>query len=79
MTQEYVLDELKAIIKQINPKTDTDSITPDTRLVEDLGLDSLTMLLMSFAIEKKFGIMFDVARKFDTVKEVIEFVRLKAL
>lgn len=79
MTQEYVLDELKAIIKQINPKTDTDNITPDTRLVEDLGLDSLTMLLMSFAIEKKFGFMFDVARKFDTVNEVIEYVRLKAL
>ena len=42
MTQEYILDELKIIFKQINPKIDSDKITPDTRLTEDLGLDSLT-------------------------------------
>ena len=54
MTQEYILDELKIIFNQINPKIDSDKITPDTRLMEDLGLDSLTILLMSFAIEKRF-------------------------
>ena len=51
MTQEYILNELKTIFKKINPKIDSDKITPDTRLTEDLGLDSLTILLMSFAIE----------------------------
>ena len=49
MAQEYILNELKTIFKQINPKIDTDKVTPETRLVEDLGLDSLTILLMSFA------------------------------
>ena len=53
MTLECILDELKIIFKQINPNLDVDSVTLDTRLVEDLGLDSITILLLSFAIEKK--------------------------
>ena len=74
MTQEYVLNELKTIFKQINPKIDSENITEDTRLTEDLGLDSLTILLMSFAIEKRFEFKFDVAQKFATVGEVIGYI-----
>ena len=74
MTQANILDELKAIFKQITPKVDTDAITPDTRLVEDLGLDSLTILLMSFAIEKRFEFKFDSVQKFATVGEVIGYI-----
>ena len=74
MTQENILDELKTIFKQITPKIDTDAITSGTRLVEDLGLDSLTILLMSFAIEKKFEFKFDSVQKFVTVGEVIEYI-----
>lgn len=74
MTQEYILNELKIIFKQINPKIDSDKITPDTRLTEDLGLDSLTILLMSFAIEKRFEFKFDGSPKFGTVGEVAEYI-----
>lgn len=74
MTQEYILNELKIIFKQINPKIDSDKITPDTRLTEDLGLDSLTILLMSFAIEKRFEFKFDGTPKFGTVGEVAEYI-----
>ena len=55
MTLECILDELKIILKQINPNLDVDSVTLDTRLVEDLGLDSITILLLSFAIEKNLA------------------------
>ena len=79
MTREYILDELKIIFKQINPKIDSDKVTPETRLVEDLGLDSLTILLMSFAFEKRFDFKFDVAQKFSSVGEVIEYITLKTL
>ena len=79
MTQEYILNELKTIFKQITPKIDTDKVTPGTRLVEDLGLDSLTILLMSFAIEKRFEFKFDIAQKFATVGEVIGYITLKTL
>ena len=74
MTPEYILNELKIIFKQINPKIDSDKITPDTRLTEDLGLDSLTILLMSFAIEKRFEFKFDGTPKFGTVGEVAEYI-----
>ena len=76
MTQEYILNELKIIFKQINPKIDSDKITPDTRLTEDLGLDSLTILLMSFAIEKRFEFKFDGTPKFGTVGEVVEYIEI---
>lgn len=78
MTQDNILDKLKGIFKQISPKIDADAITPDTRLVEDLGLDSLTILLMSFAIEKDFSFKFDAAQKFATVGEVIEYIETRA-
>ena len=77
MTQEYILNELKTIFKQINPKIDSDKITPDTRLTEDLGLDSLTILLMSFAIEKRFEFKFDGTPKFGTVGEVAEYIEIQ--
>ena len=70
MTLECILDELKIIFKQINPNLDVDSVTLDTRLVEDLGLDSITILLLSFAIEKNFEIKFGGTPKFGTVGEV---------
>lgn len=76
MTLECILDELKIIFKQINPNLDVDSVTLDTRLVEDLGLDSITILLLSFAIEKKFEIKFGGAPKFGTVGEVAEYIEI---
>ena len=76
MTQEYILNELKIIFKQINPNIDIASVTLDTKLVEDLGLDSLTILLLSFAIEKKFEIKFSGTPKFATVGEVVEYIAI---
>ena len=76
MTPEYILNELKIIFKQINPKIDSDKISSDTRLTEDLGMDSLTILLMSFAIEKRFEFKFDGTPKFGTVGEVAEYIEI---
>ena len=76
MTLECIVDELKIIFKQINPNLDVDSVTLDTRLVEDLGLDSITILLLSFAIEKKFEIKFVGTPKFGTVGEVAEYIEI---
>lgn len=76
MSPEYILGELKTILTQINPKIDTDNVTADTKLIEDLGLDSLTILLLSFAIEKRFEVKFNGAPKFVTVGEVIEYIAI---
>ena len=74
MTREEIFTELKAIIKLVKSNVDTEALTQQTRLIEDLGLDSLTILLLSFAIEKKFEFKFDGAPKFASVGEVMDYI-----
>ena len=74
MTRENIFNELKTIFKMVKPNIDTEALTEGTRLIEDLGLDSLTILLLSFAIEKKFEFKFDGAPKFASVGEVIDYI-----
>lgn len=74
MCKEEIFNEIKAIFKQIKPNIDSDAITADTRLIEDMGLDSLTILLLSFAIEKRFEFKFEGAPKFATVGEVVGYI-----
>ncbi len=74
MTRENIFEELKAIVKMIKPNLDADTLTLQTRLIEDLGLDSLTILLLSFAIEKKFEFKFEGTPKFASIEEVIDYI-----
>lgn len=74
MDKNIILEKLTSILKQIKPSIDTAGITDDTQLVRDLGLDSLTILLLSLAIEKDFGFQFKGAPQFSTVGEVIDFI-----
>jgi acyl carrier protein len=74
MTRENIFTELKTIFKQIKPNIDMDTLTQETRLIEDLGLDSLTILLLSFAIEKKFEFKFEGTPKFASIDEVIDYI-----
>ena len=79
MDKTTILTELKSVFKEIKKYIDTDSISENTRLVEDLGLDSLTILLLSFAIEKRFGFKFDGPVKFAIVGEVMDYVEKMTL
>ena len=74
MTRENIFEELKVIVKMIKPNLDADTLTLQTRLIEDLGLDSLTILLLSFAIEKKFEFKFEGTPKFASIDEVIDYI-----
>ena len=74
MQREDVLSELKEILKLIKPSMDLSKVTEESQLVRDVGLDSLTILLLSLAIENKFGFKFDGNPKFTTVGEVIDFI-----
>ena len=74
MTRENIFQELKVIVKMIKPNLDAETLTPQTRLIEDLGLDSLTILLLSFAIEKKFEFKFEGTPKFASIDEVIDYI-----
>ena len=74
MTRENIFQELKVIVKMIKPNLDAETLTTQTRLIEDLGLDSLTILLLSFAIEKKFEFKFEGTPRFASIDEVIDYI-----
>lgn len=74
MERDKIFEELKDILKIIKPSADFTSINEDSQLVRDVGLDSLTILLLSLAIENKFGFKFDGNPKFATVGEVIDYI-----
>ena len=76
MQREDILSELKEILKLIKPSMDLSKVNEESQLVRDVGLDSLTILLLSLAIENKFGFKFDGNPKFTTVGEVIDFIGL---
>ena len=65
---------LKEILLQIKPSMDMTKVNEDSQLVRDLGLDSLTILLLSLAMENKFGFKFEGQPRFETVGEVIDYV-----
>ncbi len=74
MQREAIFEEMKEILKQIKPAADFKNINDDSQLVRDVGLDSLTILLLSLAIETKFGFKFDGNPKFTTVGEVLDYI-----
>lgn len=74
MTQEEILDGLKDIFKQVKPQLDTTNVTREASLINDLGIDSLSLLLLSLAIEQKFDFKFNSAQAFQTVGEVVDYI-----
>ncbi len=78
MKREATLNELKEILILIKPSMNLSSVTEDSQLVRDVGLDSLTILLLSLAVENKFGFKFEGTPKFETVGEVIDYISAHA-
>lgn len=74
MQREAIFEEIKEILKLIKPSFDFSTINEDSQLVRDVGLDSLTILLLSLAIENKFGFKFEGNPKFITVGEVLDYI-----
>ncbi len=74
MNRQDVLDSLKEVLALIRPSLDPTTVNEDTQLTSELGLDSLTTLLLSLAIENKFNFKFEGMVKFNTVGEVIDHV-----
>ena len=79
MTRQEVFDGLKEVIAVLRPATDLSEVNYDTELVRGLGIDSLSMIMLSLATEEKFQMRFpDGEAAPTTVGEVCDAV-LKAL
>lgn len=74
MNNQEILSSLREIFSKIKPSLDVTTVTEDTALVSDLGLDSLTILLLSLAIETSFGIKFEGTPRFEKVGDVIGYI-----
>lgn len=70
-----VLEKVAEIIaKELNSKKE--NITMKTRLVEDLGADSLDAVEIMFALEEEFGIEIDddSAQSIKTVGDLVNYI-----
>ncbi len=77
MSREEVLTKLKEIIVDIISDEEViKKINEDTRLVEDLGFDSLNMLMMAMGIEESFNVPIQEMNSdtFKSVKDVIDYI-----
>lgn len=65
---------MKEILTLIKPSIDLSAVNETSQLIRDVGLDSLTILLLSLAVENKFGFKFEGQPMFSTVGEVIDYI-----
>ncbi len=61
MTREEIFAGLKEVLAIVRPDTDLSNVNDKTELVRELGIDSLSMMLVSLAVEEKFKMRFDPA------------------
>lgn len=69
-----MLDQLKEILGNIVPDIDLDEVTEDSRLVDDLGFDSLALMMLSMEIEDAFDFKFTELVPFETVGDVCGYL-----
>jgi acyl carrier protein len=74
MNRQEILEGLKEILQLLKPSLDLSKVNEDSQLISDIGLDSLTIMLLSLAIENKFNFKFEGALQFNTVGDVIDYI-----
>lgn len=76
--EQKIFDQLKDILLTIKPKIDQSLLTEKAHLINDIGMDSLSMLLLVLAIENEFGIKIPGNSNFLTVNEAVKFIKENA-
>jgi|GEM_PF-109512 len=69
-----MLDKLKKILTAVMPEIDATAVTEETRLCEDLGFDSLSVMMLAMEIEDAFDFKFTEFVRFETVGDVCAYV-----
>ena len=67
-------ERLIEILQKVVPNADVSSINENTHLTADLGLNSLTIMLLAMSIEDDFGFEFDESAVFETVSDVLKYI-----
>jgi acyl carrier protein len=76
MTEQEILAGLGEIIDEI-AGVPADQVTPEKSFVDDLDIDSLSMVEIAVAAQDKFGVEIpdDELKNLKTVKDVVLFVQ----
>ena len=75
ITREEVFAGLKEVLAVIRPNTDLTNVNFDTELVRELGIDSLSRMLLALASEEKFKMRFPEGKPLPvTVGEVCDII-----
>ena len=69
-----MLEKLKEILEKVLPEVDMSQVTVETRLMEDLGFDSLALMMLSMEIEDAFDFKFTELVRFETVGDVCGYL-----
>lgn len=80
MTDQEIFNKLIEIMKKLFTDTkmvDYSQITPDSKPIDNLGFNSMDLIMMSFAIESEFHI--DISNltmsSFSTIQQVINYIK----
>ena len=74
-----MLEKLKTILAKVDKSIDMSTVSEQTRLVDDLGLDSLSIMLFAMEIEAAFGFRFTEPVKFVTVGDVCAYLEARGI
>ena len=68
-------DKVKKLICEQLGKSE-DKVTKDSKIVEDLGADSLDVVELLMALEDEFGISLpdEVAKELSTVGDIVDYI-----
>jgi acyl carrier protein len=79
MTEQEILAGLGEIIEEI-AGVPADEVTPNKSFVDDLDIDSLSMVEIAVAAQDKFGVEIpdDQLKDLTTVQDVVNFVSKNA-
>ena len=80
MTDQEILEGLGEIIDEV-AGVPADQVTPDKTFVDDLDIDSLSMVEIAVAAQDKFGVEIpdDRLKDLKTVQDVIDYVKRSAV
>ena len=80
MTDQEILEGLGEILDEV-AGVPADQVTPDKTFVDDLDIDSLSMVEIAVAAQDKFGVEIpdDQLKDLKTVQDVINYVRRSAI
>ena len=81
LTRSEILEKLQEIMISINDseREKLEKTTEESRLIEDVGLNSVGMLYLVIVLEESFQIKFeDVGTTtFDTIGKVIDYIEAR--